>query len=100
MRRTGRTMNIGGPMALPPDVTIENITTTMRLAMSRHPSLRTRLQFAHDGHPQQVLSASGEVFLDIVDTAEDDIDAVVEALRVRLQITPFDPVHEWPARFS
>jgi hypothetical protein len=98
-RRTGRTMNIGGAVPLPPDETVDGIATLLRYLVSRHQSLRTRLRIPPDGPPRQVVYESGEVPLEIVDIpADGDPAAVVEAKRVAYQLKPFDPEHEWPVR--
>jgi hypothetical protein len=101
MRRTGRTMNIGGTVAAAPGDTVEHIARLLRFIVSRHQALRTRLRHVEGGVPQQVVSASGEVPLEIVDAdATADPDAVAEELRVRYQTTMFDPFNEWPVRMG
>src|SRR5689334_16961353 len=63
MRRTGRTMNIGGTVPLAPGTTVDDVATMLRYIVSRHQTLRTRLRYVPDGLPQQVVSESGEVAL-------------------------------------
>src|SRR5262245_3140217 len=76
MLRTGRTMNIGGAMAVAPATTVDEMATLLRFIVSRHQALRTRLTFDSDGRPRQVASESGEIALDVVDIdAGDDADA-------------------------
>ncbi|GAA1814215.1 hypothetical protein GCM10009682_39060 [Luedemannella flava] len=101
MARTGRTMNIGGAVPLPPGETIRDVTTLFRFLVERHPSLRTRVRVADDGTLRQVVSAAGELTLEIVDVADDDDPAeVTEATRVRHQLAHFDREHEWPVRMA
>ncbi len=101
MLRTGRTMNIGGAMPLPAGSALDEFTTSLRFLMSRHESLRTRLRFGDDGWPCQVVFASGEAALDVMDIdAGDDAAEAAEALRSRYESTPFDHAHEWPVRMG
>lgn len=97
MKAAGRSIAIGGVMAMPQETTVEQIAGILRFAMCRHQSLRTRLRFAPDNRPLQVVSASGEVPLFIVDAEDDDDPAVVaEAIRARQELATFDYVSEWP----
>jgi hypothetical protein len=101
MLRTGRTMNIGGTMPLPPDSSVDQIAGVLRFVVSRHQALRTRLRFVPDGPPRQVVAESGEVPLEIVDVDPgDDTDAAAEQLRSRYEFTPFDYPTEWPIRMG
>jgi hypothetical protein len=101
MLRTGRTMNIGGTMALPAGTSVDAMAAMLRFVVSRHQALRTRLQFVSDGPPQQVVSESGEVALEIVDVDPgDDADAAAEEVRTRYEFTPFDHPTEWPVRMG
>jgi hypothetical protein len=101
MERTGRTMNIGGVLALPEGSELDEFEMVLRFLVSRHQSLRTRLRFVDDALPQQVVSEAGEVPLDVVGIdATDDADAAAEDLRSRYEFTPFDHAHEWPVRMG
>ncbi|MFG2041783.1 condensation domain-containing protein [Dactylosporangium sp. NPDC048998] len=101
MRRTGRTMNIGGTVRAAEGETVERVAALLRFVMSRHQALRTRLHPVDGGAPRQVVSESGETALEIVDVAPgEDPDTVAEALRVRYQTTMFDPAGEWPVRMA
>src|SRR5690349_2593352 len=66
MRRTGRTLNIGGVVALPPGATVAEFATMLGRLVGRHQALRTRLRQVDGEAPQQVVSASGTVNLEIV----------------------------------
>jgi hypothetical protein len=97
MRAAGRSIAIGGLLAMPATTTVEEIAAILRYAMGRHPSLRTRLRFEPDGRPLQVVSASGEVGLAVVDVPDDgDPAEVAETIRARQELGTFDYVHEWP----
>lgn len=48
MRRTGRTMNIGGTVALAPDTTVERLAATLGALVGRHQGLRTRFDLTAD----------------------------------------------------
>ncbi|MEV4508604.1 condensation domain-containing protein [Dactylosporangium sp. NPDC049525] len=99
MRRTGRTMNIGGTVPAAAGETVERIAALLRFLVSRHQALRTRLSQVDAGPPRQVVSGSGEIALEVVDTTGDPAE-VAERLRVRYQTTAFDPFTEWPVRMA
>ncbi|WP_432988992.1 condensation domain-containing protein [Dactylosporangium sp. CA-233914] len=98
MRRTGRTLNIGGAVAVPPGATAEQYASMLAYLVGRHPALRTRFAFDERGEPvRQVVDAAGEVHLEVV---EGDTDADAEALRSRYEFTPFDLAREHPVRWG
>src|ERR1051326_6252879 len=74
--RNDRTMNLAFPMPVPDGASLADVADILRLMVSRYPALRTRLRFVDgpsgDRHPQQVIAASGEVPLHIVDIGDDD----------------------------
>jgi hypothetical protein len=98
MRRTGRTMNIGGTVPAAGE-TVERVATVLRFMVGRHQALRTRLSNVDGGPPRQVVSDAGEITLEIVEATEDP-DVVAERLRVRYQTTAFDPFTQWPVRMA
>jgi len=101
MRRTGRTMNIGGTVPTAAGDTIEGVAALLRFIMGRHQALRTRIHRTGGGPPRQVVSAAGETALEIIDVEPGaDPDTAAEALRVRYQTTMFDPAGEWPVRMA
>ncbi|MGI5241038.1 condensation domain-containing protein [Dactylosporangium sp. CA-139066] len=101
MRRTGRTMNIGGTVRAAGGETVERTAALLRFIMERHQALRTRLRAVEGGPPLQVVHAHGETRLEVVDVPPGaDPDAVAEEVRVRYQTTFFDPFGEWPVRMA
>ncbi|WP_433606980.1 condensation domain-containing protein [Dactylosporangium sp. CA-139114] len=100
MRRTGRTMNIGGTVPAAPGETVEHLAGLLRFIVSRHQALRTRLVStgAHTP-PRQEVHRSGEIAMELV-AAGADAALTAEALRVRYQTTHFDPFGEWPVRMG
>ena len=103
--RNDRTMNLAFPIPPPEGASLADVADMLRFMVSRHPALRTRLRFADgpsgDRHPQQVIAASGEVPLHIVDIGDDDDPAAaVEELRSRYEFTRFDYENEFPVRMG
>lgn len=97
MRRTGRTLNIGGALPVPPGSTVEEFAGLLAYLVGRHEALRTRFVLDAGGDPvRQVVSASGTVHLDVLDGAEED----AEALRSGYEFTPFDLAREFPVRMG
>lgn len=96
----GRSLTMGGVTALPPGLTMDDMTEALRFAVSRHQSLRTRLRLDRaGGQPKQVCSSSGVVPLDVVDVdAADDPAAVAGEVFRRYEERHFDYEHEWPVR--
>ncbi|WP_327004794.1 condensation domain-containing protein [Dactylosporangium sp. NBC_01737] len=99
MRRTGRTLNIGGTVALGADATVAELAATLGRLVSRHQALRTRLSLAEDP-PRQIVAASGVVGLDVVVSTSDGAEAAAEALRSHYEFTPFDLETEFPVRWG
>ena len=100
MRRTGRTLNIGGVVALGPDATVPDLAATLGRLVSRHQALRTRLRLCDDELPQQVVHASGTVDLEVVASSAGDAELAAEAVRTRYEFTPFDLETEFPVRWG
>ncbi|MDG6105184.1 condensation protein [Dactylosporangium aurantiacum] len=98
MRDTGLSMNIGGTVPMPPGTTVQGMEMLLRYLVGRHQALRTRLRFDPDA-TRQVVSAEGELTLEVLDT-DDDPAAAAEQLRSRYERTPFDYEHEWPVRMG
>jgi hypothetical protein len=73
---------------------------SLRFMMSRHQSLRTRLQLRPDAPPRQDCAAAGEIALAIVDAGDDDPTKVAEAVSGRYRSEPFEFGTEWPVRLA
>jgi hypothetical protein len=104
IRRTGRTLNIGGTLALPAGSTAEEMAGVLRFSMSRHQALRTLLVFDRDdpdAQPLQRVVESGRTALAVLDVDGDDDPAeVAEDVRMRYETAPFDYAAEWPVRMA
>jgi len=101
MRRDRSWLPIGFARPVPPGTTVEDIADELRFCMSRYQSMRTTLRFDGDGLPRQVVHASGEVSLEVVDAPPDaDLAAVAKGVRERYQATDHDHATEWPVRMA
>ncbi|MBV1855086.1 condensation domain-containing protein [Catellatospora tritici] len=100
MRRQQSAIPVGGCLPLPPGTTLDDMVAELRFNMSRHQSMRTRLRFDADGRPRQVVSASGEIALEIVDSDGEDPAEVGERVRQRYWTTEYDYTAEWPLRMG
>jgi hypothetical protein len=104
IRRHHRSLAVGGVCPLPAGVTAGDVAAELRLLVSRHQALRTRVEFdpGDDRRARQVLSPSGEIPLEIVDsgTAGPDPARAAEAVRRRYQEAEFDYPNEWPVRWA
>jgi hypothetical protein len=88
-------------MPLATGTTVEDVVEDLRYLMSRYQTMRTRVRFADDGRPRQVVSGSGEVVLQLVDAGDgDDPARVAEELCRRYGELPFDFVTDWPVRMA
>jgi hypothetical protein len=85
-------------VALPPEVTLEQLGDLLRFAVSRHQSLRTRLRFVEGRPPRQVCFASGELRVPIVEAGDRDPGELAEAIKRRFTEQNFDYENEWPIR--
>jgi hypothetical protein len=94
-------LRMGGGIPLPAGATLDGVADELAFMMGRFQSLRTRLRFDAEGRPSQVLSASGEVALEIYDTAEDgDPAAVAAEVEAWYLAKPRDFAEEWPIRMA
>jgi Condensation domain len=85
---------------LPPGMTVSMAAERLRFMVSRHQSLRTRLQLRSGGPPRQRCASSGEVPLEIVDAGDRDPAEVAEAVSEYYQEKPFEFETEWPLRMA
>lgn len=102
IRRHHTSLPIGRARKLAAGVTIGDVAAQLGLLLSRHQALRTRVEFdpAADRDARQVLSSSGEIPVEIVDSAiaGHDPARAAEAVRRRYRETEFDYPKEWPLR--
>jgi Condensation domain len=93
--------SIGGWAKLPPGRTAADIADDLQFLMSRHSSLRTRLQFAADGRPQQAIARSGKALLEVIDSGDADPAAVAADVYTRLDSrSALDCAGDWPIRWA
>jgi hypothetical protein len=93
-------LSMGGARALPPGQTVADAAAGLRFIMSRHQALRTRLRFGPDGQTQQVVHASGEIMLEVVNAGDSDPGEVAAAVAADYKARKFDYEHEWPLRMA
>lgn len=92
---------IGGAMRLEDGTTLDHLKHLLAFIMRRHESLRTLIRTEPDGSPRQVVSASGEVALVVIDVEDgEDPAAVAEDVRARYEFEPFDIAKDWPVRMA
>jgi len=91
---------IGAAPPLPPGTTVADALADLAFVMGRYPSMRTRLRLDPEG-PKQVVVASGEISLEIVDAPADaDPAEVAEQVRKRYFNGNHDFVTDWPLRMA
>jgi len=91
---------IGGARALPPGQTVADVAAGLRFVMGRHQSLRTRLRLVPGGLPEQVVHASGEVALEVVDAGDGDPAEAAAAVAAGYRARSFDYERDWPVRMA
>ena len=100
MQRQRSSLCVGGAFPLPPGTTVSKVAADLQFLMGRHDCLRTRLRFAADGRPLQVMSRSGEVPLEVIDPGDADPAAVAAATHAHYEDKVFDYEREWPIRWA
>ncbi|MBV9448772.1 MAG: hypothetical protein JO345_23025 [Streptosporangiaceae bacterium] len=100
MQDKGDSLSMGGARALPPGHTVADVAAGLSFIMSRHQALRTRLRFGPGGQTQQVVHASGEITLEVVDAGDNDPGEVAAAVAARYKARQFEYEHEWPLRMA
>jgi len=93
-------MPLGGIKPLSPDTTIEDIASELSYLLSRYQVLRTKLLLEDPDRPRQVVYASGEIELEVVDAGDVDADAAANDLHRRYLDTDLDFAAEWPIRMG
>jgi hypothetical protein len=84
----------------PAGTTVDDVAGQLRYLMSRFPTARTRLRFGPGGEPEQVVSGSGRIGLDVFDCADGDPAALAERVRLHYQEAPYDFERDWPIRMA
>ncbi len=101
MRETDTSQSLRAVMPLPPGKTPADLAGELWFFLCRYPSLRSRLRFDADGGPRQVVSASGEIALTVLDVTDGtDPAQAAEELADRWEHTTFDYTREWPIRLA
>lgn len=100
LRRVGSWMPLGGVKPLPPDTTVEGVAAELRYLLSRYQPLRTKLRLDDPDRPRQVVHATGEAVLEVVDAGGADPDTVAAAVHRRYVDTDLDFAAEWPIRMG
>lgn len=97
----GEAKTLGGVVPVPATTSVAAVADALRFVLTRHQALRTRLRFQPDGDVRQVLSAAGEIRLEVVDAPPGADPAEVAAeVRRRFVTTPFDYEQDWPVRMA
>lgn len=101
MNGFGGVFLVGGMMKLEEGTTLEHLKHLLAFIMRRHESLRTVIRTEPDGSPRQIVAASGEVGLEVVDVEDGEDPAVVaESVREQYEFEPFDIANDWPVRMA
>lgn len=98
MVSSGKSVTVQHTAELPAGTTVDDVAETLRFAVSRHQTLRTRLLFDADGQPLQNCSETGELPLEIYDAGDADPADAAEAISRHYQEKNFEYVTEWPVR--
>lgn len=100
MCHQGSSLSMGGAYPLAEGESVDDVGAGLRFLMSRHDSLRTRLELTGDGGPRQIVTQAGEVPLQVVDAGGEDPARVAAGLAASYQATNFDHAREWPLRMG
>ncbi|HTJ37589.1 MAG TPA: condensation domain-containing protein [Dactylosporangium sp.] len=98
--KQGTWIPLGGVKALAEGTTVDEVVAELRYLMTRYEPMRTRLRFAADGTPTQVVHAAGEIDLQIVDAGAADPARVAEELCEAWSGKQLDFATEWPLRMA
>jgi Condensation domain len=100
MQRQRSWLPIGFTRPLPAGTTVEDVASDLHFALCRHPSMRTRVRLAADGHPMQEVAAAGEVELEVIEAGGADPAQLGATVQERYMATDHDHVTEWPVRVA
>lgn len=98
--RTGEALCVGGPFKLAPGTTVDEITSVVRFAISRHEVLRTLLHRGPNGTMYQEVHRSGQVAIEVIDAGDLDPDLIVGTVYEFYCNMNFDYSLEWPVKFG
>jgi Condensation domain len=96
MERQRTWMPLPDKQPLPAGTTLEDVAEWLRYLMNRHQVLRTRFRFSADGQPCQVLHASGDIAVDVVEAGDEDPVDVAQRMIDRYEKHDFDLARDWP----
>jgi len=101
MRRQFTWMPMGYALPVAAGTTVDDVVAQLRFMMGRYQSMRTRVRRDPDGHARQVVAASGEIDLEVVDADPgEDPAAVAESVRQRFCDADHDFARDWPVRMA
>ena len=96
MERHGTWLALSNVYPLRPGTTIEDVAEWLRYLMGRHQVLRTHLRFPADGPPGQVLHASGDITMDVVEAGREEPLDVADRMAYRYAMRDLDLGRDWP----
>ncbi|MFC0530797.1 condensation domain-containing protein [Phytohabitans kaempferiae] len=101
MRRQSTWMPMGYALPVAPGTTVDDAVAQLRFMMGRYQSMRTRVRRDPDGRDRQVVTSSGQTWLEVVDAGDaDDPGEVAEAVRQRFCAADHDFARDWPVRMA
>jgi hypothetical protein len=99
MRRMRTWLPIGGVSVLPAGATVDRIVDNLRFLVGRHQSLRTRLRLPPGQPARQVVTGSGAIPVEVLETATgEDPAKLAEQVEQRFRETGYDFTADWPIR--
>jgi hypothetical protein len=99
----GRPVWLTGLKEKPQSWTVEDAADELAFIMSRHQSMRTRLEVTGDQPVRQIVYDCGQIHLDVIDaTAQDDPLHVAADLQKRWEEHDlvYDYANDWPVRMA
>lgn len=99
MRRQRTWMPLPVTQSLRAGTTVDDVADWLRYLMDRHQVLRTKLQLYVDGPPRQVLYASGNIAMDVVEAGDEDPAGVAQRMFTRYEQFvehEFNFARDWP----
>jgi hypothetical protein len=96
MRRQRAWLALSHCEPLPAGTTVEGVADWLRYLMTRHQVLRTLLRLPADGPASQVVHASGDVTMDVVEAGGEDPSDVADRMAYHYSGRDFDFSRDWP----